>query len=373
MACALALLVVFTLLAGAAVRPGQGADAALAHHTSSWRRNGNTLNDEDGDSSDWIEIYNAGTNAVSLDGWYLTDATNNLRKWRYPERRPLLEFLSHRLRVVKEPHQWPWRRCTRNFGLNDSGEYLGLVQPDGTNVVSEFAPRFPRQFTGRLLRPRARYARHARILRDAHAAWTQFPPVARASPAKWSSPAAAARFVTPFTLQLRVDPPDTNAVIRYTLNGTMPASNSTVYAGPIPISASTQVRARAFQPGLLPGPTHSEAYLQLTAETAGFSSDLPVVVIHTFGNGIPGSGRRLRLSHGARADRGAHADHGSADVGFPRGHQCTWLEHTECYPKQSFAVEWWGRNSTSTPTTKCWVCPRNPISFSMRRTFSTRA
>ena len=35
--------------------------------------NVSTLADEDGDYSDWIEIYNGGTVAVNLEGWSLTD------------------------------------------------------------------------------------------------------------------------------------------------------------------------------------------------------------------------------------------------------------------------------------------------------------
>src|SRR4026209_2133210 len=46
--------------------------------------NDNSISDNDGDKSDWIEIYNGGTNTVSLLGWYLTDTTNNLRKWQFP-------------------------------------------------------------------------------------------------------------------------------------------------------------------------------------------------------------------------------------------------------------------------------------------------
>src|SRR5947208_3154198 len=46
--------------------------------------NTHTLADEDNQYPDWIELYNSGTNAVSLDGWYLTDTKNNLTKWRIP-------------------------------------------------------------------------------------------------------------------------------------------------------------------------------------------------------------------------------------------------------------------------------------------------
>src|SRR5262245_19359757 len=43
-----------------------------------------SLADEDGDNEDWIEIYNAGTNTVNLDGWYLTDNAGDRTKWRFP-------------------------------------------------------------------------------------------------------------------------------------------------------------------------------------------------------------------------------------------------------------------------------------------------
>ncbi len=42
------------------------------------------LADEDGEFSDWIEIHNPGTNTINLDGWFLTDTTNNFTQWRFP-------------------------------------------------------------------------------------------------------------------------------------------------------------------------------------------------------------------------------------------------------------------------------------------------
>ena len=35
--------------------------------------NSGSQRDEDGDSSDWVELYNGGSESVSLNGWYLTD------------------------------------------------------------------------------------------------------------------------------------------------------------------------------------------------------------------------------------------------------------------------------------------------------------
>ena len=46
--------------------------------------NENTLLDEDGDSSDWIEIYNGTGNSVNLSGWFLTSEATNLAQWASP-------------------------------------------------------------------------------------------------------------------------------------------------------------------------------------------------------------------------------------------------------------------------------------------------
>ncbi|MHC4643032.1 MAG: lamin tail domain-containing protein, partial [Planctomycetota bacterium] len=43
------------------------------------------LLDGNGESSDWIEIYNATDANVSLDGWYLTDNNDNRVKWQFPD------------------------------------------------------------------------------------------------------------------------------------------------------------------------------------------------------------------------------------------------------------------------------------------------
>ena len=46
--------------------------------------NKSTIYDEDGQSSDWIEIFNPNQSAVNLEGYYLTNDSNNLEKWRFP-------------------------------------------------------------------------------------------------------------------------------------------------------------------------------------------------------------------------------------------------------------------------------------------------
>ena len=46
--------------------------------------NESTIQDEDNEYTDWIEIFNSGEAAVNLNGYYLTDSVAELTKWQFP-------------------------------------------------------------------------------------------------------------------------------------------------------------------------------------------------------------------------------------------------------------------------------------------------
>ena len=99
--------------------------------------NTRTLADENGDYSDWIELYNAGTNAVNLGGWYLTDTPSDLTQWQFPATNInvdafLIVFASGKNRRI------PGLPLHTSFGLAAKGEYVALVKPDGTTIASQF-------------------------------------------------------------------------------------------------------------------------------------------------------------------------------------------------------------------------------------------
>ncbi len=106
--------------------------------------NGDTTVDEDGETADWIELYNPGNEAVDMDGWYLTDNPLQKNKWRFPDVQIqpgayLTIFASGKNRSVagEELHA--------NFQIDSDGEYLALVRSDGVTVADEFSPGFPPQ------------------------------------------------------------------------------------------------------------------------------------------------------------------------------------------------------------------------------------
>jgi hypothetical protein len=98
--------------------------------------------DEDGDFSDWIEIYNPDTQPVSLAGWFLGNNPQIPAAWRFPNvtvagQGFLLVFASGKNRID------PKSKLHANFKLNSDGEYLALVKPDGVTIASEYY--YPRQ------------------------------------------------------------------------------------------------------------------------------------------------------------------------------------------------------------------------------------
>ena len=107
--------------------------------------NSGAQRDEDGDSSDWIEIYNGTDAPVNLDGWSLTDTAGQPAKWTFPPtlvpaRSFLLVYASEKDRAV------PGRELHTNFRLAGEGEFLALVRPDGTAACA-WEPAYPAQVT----------------------------------------------------------------------------------------------------------------------------------------------------------------------------------------------------------------------------------
>ncbi len=149
-------------------------------------------------------------------------------------------------------------------------------------------------------------------------------------------------FTDPFSLTVTAAAP--GAVIRYTLNGSDPTeTNGTVYSGAIAVANSTRIRARVFEPGLAPGPVITRFYVQLAADVLGFSSNLPIVVVDTFGGGIsqtfsaetltsiiPTTGSRAAITDAPEfAGPAGIRIRGSSSAGFPKKQYAleTWDEY----------------------------------------------
>jgi hypothetical protein len=145
----LVLLTSAILYSAGACRAAAADDVVI---TEFMAENDNTLPDEDGDFPDWIELFNAGANTVNLDGWYLSDglSVNLDNYWRFPATNIppqgfLVVFASGKDRRV------PGARLHTDFALNDNGDHVFLIKPDGVTIASQFGPNgaeYPRQVPG---------------------------------------------------------------------------------------------------------------------------------------------------------------------------------------------------------------------------------
>ena len=83
--------------------------------------------DEEGDFSDWIEIYNRSDRPVNLSGWSLSDDPNEPDKWRFPDvtlssQAYMLIFASGKNRKVTDLNA----NLHTNFKLAKTDQFLGL-------------------------------------------------------------------------------------------------------------------------------------------------------------------------------------------------------------------------------------------------------
>jgi hypothetical protein len=219
--------------------------------------NQNGLLDENGEPSDWIELCNPTGTIASLDGYYLTDDATNLTKWRIPAvtiapNGYLVIFASGSDRSV------PGSELHTNFSLSATGEFLALVKQDGTTIVTEFFPKYPKQ------RADVSFGFDSGALIEGYFL-TPTPGAANGS--GFSDFVADTTFSLdrgfydlPISVEITTATP--GAEIRYTLNGAKPtATNGLVYTAPIPIAQTTVLRAAAFKAGSVPTNVDTHTYI----------------------------------------------------------------------------------------------------------------
>ncbi|QEG24886.1 lamin tail domain-containing protein [Mariniblastus fucicola] len=110
--------------------------------------NNSVLDDDNGNSSDWIEIFNAGEDSLDLAGYSLTDNSTNTTKFVFPSQ-PLEG--GQYLVVFAGDDEAPATGTDlyTGFALSAGGEYVGLYDPAGS-LVTEFAVGggdYPAQYT----------------------------------------------------------------------------------------------------------------------------------------------------------------------------------------------------------------------------------
>ncbi len=216
--------------------------------------NETVLADEDGDYSDWIELYNQSSGTLNVAGWGLTDEPGQSNIWYLPDMELaageyLVVFASGKDRAVagSELHA--------GFKLSGGGEYLGLFQPDGSEATL-FSPFFPSQSAD--VSYGLYNGEYVFFDEPTPGADNSSSTAVRIPPPDFSHERGL--YSSPFDLILSTDIED--AFIRYTLDGSTPGvSNGFPYTGPIHISKTTVVRAMVMVLSLSEGESTTHTYI----------------------------------------------------------------------------------------------------------------
>ena len=272
--------------------------------------NASTVQDEDGTFSDWVELHNYGAEAVDLTGWGLSDTASNPFKWSFGS--VIIqpgEFLMVWASNKNRPAVTNGNMLHTSFAISAGGEDVVLTHSNGTRIDA--------------LAPVALSA-DLSIGRqpDGTGDWLYFddatPGAANTtvgSPGSLEPPSfstGGGAYTSAVSVELSTSV--TGGVVRYTLDGSEPTTNSPVYASPIVLASRAgqtngismiptnfedpgppfyegwmapsgevfkihTVRAKVFKPGGLPSRPVTQSYLIDPAGIGRFS--MPVMSLAT--------------------------------------------------------------------------------------------
>ncbi|MGB0326036.1 MAG: lamin tail domain-containing protein [Akkermansiaceae bacterium] len=241
--------------------------------------NDESLQDEDEDRPDWIELHNPAGGAVSLNGMYLTDDPGNLTKWLIPN--VTLSGNGYLVIFASSKDRRPTNgdNLHTNFNLSAGGEYLALVAADGTTILSEFGSKgqnYPAQdpgvsygFFGDPLQIGYMLNPTPDLANDSSSGVTGFVRDTNFSVSRGF-------FDAPFSLSISSATP--GATIRYTTDGSWPSETSgTIYTGPITVDRTMAVKAIAYQLGFVSTNIDTHTYIlvdSVAAQTASNTQSL---------------------------------------------------------------------------------------------------
>ncbi|MDE0859090.1 MAG: lamin tail domain-containing protein [Akkermansiaceae bacterium] len=218
--------------------------------------NASTLDDQFGNSSDWIEIQNRNSFDLSLEGYHLTDKADNLTQWTFPAGSSisangfLVVFASGENLIN------PTEALHTNFSLKKSGEYLALVDRDGSTILTDFNYPEEKQDISYGLEIDGTTAGFFSPATPGRTNTTSF--AGFTDDTKFDIPRGF--YETAQAITITSNTPA--ATIRYTTNGSEPSvSNGTTYSGPVSVTTTTVLRAMAFKTGLAPTNVDTNTYL----------------------------------------------------------------------------------------------------------------
>ena len=241
------LLIICSLLCSVGISNGQ----VIINEYSCSNISGPT--DAYGEREDWIEIYNPAATPFNLTGWYLSDRAGNIMKWQIPSGSvPAAGYL---LVQCSGRNTVNGNELHPNFNLKQTNDDWIILSNTFGNVIDSI-----------FIQHRTKADHSVGRQTDGAVNWRLF-----TTPTPGAPNAGGVNFYTPKPVMslapgfypaaqsVTITCSDGAAQIRYTTDGSQPVAGSTLYTGPIPINATTVLRAAAFSTNL-PSFTETNTY-----------------------------------------------------------------------------------------------------------------
>ena len=201
--------------------------------------------DEDGDFSDWIELYNTGANPIDLNSWGITDNTT-WDKWKFPS---VNLNAGERVLVFASGKNKRGIHLHTNFNISN-GEKISLYNASG--VLQDSITVNVELGTSR-----------ARINDGGPWCYTNTPTPGLPNTGVCYTAYSFTPVILPesgyFTGNVAATMTGKN--IHFTIDGNAPDSSLLLYSVAINLSKTTTVKAQSFEPGKLPGKVVTKTYL----------------------------------------------------------------------------------------------------------------
>jgi len=221
------------------------------------------IQDEFGNYPDWIELYNIGTNAVNLEGYYLSDNETKPNKWAFPD-----------VTIAPDEHLLIFASglgigLHTSFKLSKTGEPVVLFSP----VLEQLDLLEMRGLDTDISAGRTSDGGNTK-------GFFKYPTPGTTN----NNSVQISRVAIPIfqndihfyesSTEVNITCGAADCTIRYTLDGSEPTEQSNLYNNAITIDTTTSIRAKAFQAGALASEIATSTYFINEQHT------LPIIAIN---------------------------------------------------------------------------------------------
>lgn len=294
--------------------------------------NSATIFDEDDDASDWIELYNSSSTQVNLDGYYLSDDSSEVTKWRFESAvinpgEYLLVFASDKDTLIDYWHT--------NFKVSADGEVVILSDTSGKVVDQIFVPESKTDIS---------YGRES----DGSLVWMFQEPSPGSENTGEEIPGYADTVSASipagfYSSSVTVELSAGNSVIYYTLDGSDPDLNSTKYTTPITINKTAVLKATGIKADHQPSSiVHYSYFINEESDLAVVSLISDPYNLFDEDYGIYATGSGTTPNYEMDWERPAHVQFFDEEQNLGFAENCginIYGGYTRRFPQKSFAVK----------------------------------